>query len=92
MKSATTGLHGILTTRGKTLATPTSVSDSGLGQTRPSGYVGLNVRITRKRTIRPSLFDHLVGAGEQFIGHGQAERLGSFEIDEQLEFARLLHR
>ena len=28
------------------------------------------------------LFDHLVGEGEQFIRHGEAERLGSFEIEQ----------
>jgi hypothetical protein len=31
------------------------------------------------------LFDHLVGAGENRIRHGQAEGLGGLEIDDELE-------
>ena len=37
-----------------------------------------------------SLFDHLVGAGEQRVGDGEAERLGGLEVDHQLELGRLL--
>jgi hypothetical protein len=37
-------------------------------------------------------FNHLVGGNEQIVGHGQAERLGSFQIDCQFEFRRLEHR
>src|SRR3974390_2454366 len=36
-----------------------------------------------------SLFDHLVGGGEQRWRHGQAERLGGLEVDHQLETRRL---
>src|SRR5215472_1948770 len=36
------------------------------------------------------LFDRLVGAGEDRGGHGEAQRLSSFEIDDQLECGRLL--
>jgi hypothetical protein len=38
------------------------------------------------------LLDHLVGGGEQLIGHGDAERPGGLVIDDQLEFRRLHHR
>jgi hypothetical protein len=36
------------------------------------------------------LFDHLVDAGEQRRRHGQAKRLRGLEIDDQIEFGRLL--
>ena len=31
------------------------------------------------------LFDHVVGKGEQLVGHGKAERLCGLEVDHQLE-------
>ena len=37
-----------------------------------------------------SSFDDLVGAGEDRWRHGEAERLGGLEIDDQLECGRLL--
>src|SRR5262252_10703319 len=43
----------------------------------------------------PSRFtslDHLVGAGEQRRWHLDAERLGGGQIDDELEFGRLLDR
>src|SRR5665213_1616556 len=40
----------------------------------------------------PDLFDDLVGAGEDRLRHGEAERLGGFKIDDQLELGRLLDR
>src|SRR5262249_55758665 len=39
-----------------------------------------------------SLFDHLVGAGEQRWRDGQAERLGGDQIDDEIELGRLLDR
>jgi hypothetical protein len=38
-----------------------------------------------------SLFDHLVGAGEEYARHGQTERFGGFEIDDQFEYSWLLN-
>ncbi len=36
--------------------------------------------------VRANLsFDHLVGEREQLVGYGKAERLGSLEVDDQLE-------
>src|SRR4051812_24893925 len=37
-------------------------------------------------------FDDLVGAGEERLRHGEAERLRGLEVDYQLEFGRLLDR
>ena len=39
-----------------------------------------------------SLFDHLVGAGEQRLRHGQPECLRGFEINDELILGRRLHR
>src|SRR5438552_13134964 len=39
-----------------------------------------------------ALFDDLVGAGENRRRHGQAERVGGLEVDDQLEPRRLLDR
>src|SRR5262245_40442581 len=46
----------------------------------------------RVQQRRPDLLDHLIGAGEQRVGHGEAERLGGLEIDHQLILGRVLHR
>src|SRR6266446_6227307 len=40
----------------------------------------------------PDSFDDLVGAGEDRWRHGEAERLGGVEIDDQLEGRWPLHR
>jgi hypothetical protein len=60
-------------------------------------FVRLKVDIrARKRQHAPqqttSLLNHLVGAGEQRDGRVEAQRLGSLEIDDQLEFGGLLDR
>ena len=36
------------------------------------------------------LFDNLIGAGEEGLRHGNAQRLGGLEVDDQLEGRRLL--
>ncbi len=36
-----------------------------------------------------ALFNHLIGPSQQHWGHSKAERLGGFEIDDQIEFRRL---
>src|SRR5438876_189269 len=38
------------------------------------------------------LLDHLIGAGEEGFGNRKADRLRGFDIDDQLEFRRLLNR
>ena len=45
--------------------------------------------------VKPSAstsFDDLVGTGEDRRRHGETKRLSGLEIDDQLEFGRLLHR
>src|SRR5262245_58024054 len=41
---------------------------------------------------RIALFDHLIGACEQAIRYGEAERLRRLEIDHQLVLGRRLYR
>ena len=39
-----------------------------------------------------SLFDHLIGAGEQLWRYGDAKCLGGLEVDHELELSRLFNR
>ena len=41
--------------------------------------------------IRP-LFDHLVGEHQQVMRDGEAECIGGLEVDNEVEFGRLLNR
>jgi len=42
--------------------------------------------VIRPRASSIGSFDHLVGTGEQAIGHREAERLRGLEVDHQLVF------
>jgi hypothetical protein len=46
----------------------------------------------RPAPVESLLLDYLVGAGEQRLRHGDAERLCGLQVDYQLELDRLLHR
>src|SRR3984893_16634760 len=61
-----------------------STSDSRLRGARPTSDICTAAKI--------ALFDHLVGEGEEQWGHSQPDRLGRFEVDDQLELGDLLHR
>jgi hypothetical protein len=60
-----------------------------------SGSVGMS-QWCQIRTHAPqqttTLFDHLVGAGEQCRWHNDAKRLCGLQIDHQLELGRLFDR
>jgi len=47
---------------------------------------------TFRAAVKTLLFDHFVGEHEQVVWHFDPERPGGFEIDDELEFRRLLHR
>jgi hypothetical protein len=49
-------------------------------------------KLHRDPSLSLRLFDHLVGAGQQRVGYGETERLGRLEVQEKLDFCRLLNR
>src|SRR6266852_1563139 len=49
-------------------------------------------RSSANKRHRPASLDHLVDAEQKRLRHGDAKRFGSLEVDDQLEFGRLLHR
>jgi hypothetical protein len=59
----------------------------------PSASISAALSARRVRGQRASsLFDHLIGAGQDRLRHRQTERLRGLQIDHQLECRRLLYR
>jgi hypothetical protein len=61
----------------------------------PKADIGLrlfDVRFVPIADIASSLFDHLVGGSEKQRRYCKVERFGGLDVDDQLEFGRLLHR
>ena len=52
----------------------------------------LGQKRTHAAQQKRSLFNHLVGEHEEVVWHFDPEGPGGFEIDDKLEFGRLLHR
>ena len=56
----------------------------------PLTWAGLPPAGSHQLALAPTLFDHLVGEGQQCRRNLEAERLGGLKIDDQLEFRGLL--
>ena len=59
---------------------------------KPFGINGVLVSWIRVRSAHGNSFDHLVGAAREGQRHGNAERLGGLEVEDQLDLRGLLHR
>src|SRR5881394_693138 len=69
---------------------PVATQHSLPSRTLPFTWAGLSPAGSHQLCLAHSL-DHLVGAGEQRRRHGEAERLGGWKIDYELELGRKLH-
>jgi hypothetical protein len=49
-------------------------------------------RLPREREASAASFNHLIRAGEDRGRDGKAERFGDNQVDDEIEFGRLLHR
>src|SRR5215831_19009926 len=63
--------------------------DADLRADRSTAYL---VSCIRVRSAHGNSLDHLVGAREKTIRHGEPERLGRLEVNDQLVLGRRLHR
>ena len=68
--------------------------DSDRNADMPGCRLGANRVTTASQRIaaKRSLFDHIVGEGEQRWRHGEAERLRGKEVDSEIELGRLFDR
>ena len=70
-------------------------SDARYGRQRGSARGQMQKIVGGEVSSRPlsaALLDHLVGAADQRQRNGEAERLGSLQVDDQLDFGGLLDR
>jgi hypothetical protein len=70
---------------------PVATQHSLPSRTLPFTWAGLH-RLDRTSLRLAHLFDYLVGAHQERGWHRQPEYLRGFEIDDQLDFNRLLDR
>src|SRR5262249_36400434 len=68
------------------------MSASPRKRTKSRPYVRFVPQAVVSIRSKAALFDHLVGAGEQAIGHGEAQRFRGLEIDNEFVLRRRLHR
>jgi len=59
---------------------------------KPPFVQAVSCKAGRHNSLVGGLFDHLVGDRQNPRGNGQAERLGSLQVEDEFEFGRLLDR